>query len=178
MFPKAHAAAYVMNAFRIAYYKINYPLAYYAAMFSIRVTTFDYAIMARGRQVMEDYAESLREKEELSPKEDEMLKDMMIVREMYARGFSFHTLDLFKAKATRFTIVDGKLMPSINSIAGLGESVAVQIEEEAQKGPFLSKDDFRVRTKASGTIIDLLESLGILSGIPETNQISLFDMVM
>ena len=178
MFPKAHAAAYVMNAFRIAYYKINYPLAYYAAMFSIRVTTFDYAIMARGRKVMEDYAESLREKEALSPKEEEMLKDMMIVREMYARGFSFHTLDLFKAKATRFTIVDGKLMPSINSIAGLGESVAVQVEEEAQKGPFLSKDDFRVRTRASGTIIELLESLGILSGIPETNQISLFDMVM
>ncbi len=177
MFPKAHAAAYVMNAFRIAYYKINYPLAYYAAMFSIRVTTFDYAIMARGRQVMEDYASSLKEKEELSPKEEEMLKDMMIVREMYARGFSFHKLDLFKAKATRFTIIDGKLMPSINSVAGLGESVAVQIEEAAAKGPFLSRDDFRVRTRASATIIDLFESMGILSGIPKTNQISLFDMM-
>jgi DNA polymerase-3 subunit alpha (Gram-positive type) len=178
MFPKAHAAAYVMNAFRIAYYKINYPLAYYAAMFSIRVTTFDYVLMGRGREIFEANMKEIESKPEKTPKDEELLKDALIVREMYARGIEFHKLDLFRAKAKEFSIIDGKLMPSINSISGLGDAVAVQIEEAAKNGPFLSKDDFRVRTRASGTIIELLESLGILSGIPETNQISLFDMVM
>ena len=177
MFPKAHAAAYVMNAFRIAYYKINYPLAYYAAMFSIRVTTFDYAIMAQGREHMEEEARRIAAKSELSPKEEEMLKDMKIVREMYARGFSFHRLDLFKAQATRFSILDGKLMPSITSISGLGESVAISIEEAARKGPFLSRDDLRARTRLSSTLIDLMDSMGILGSLPESNQISLFDMM-
>ncbi len=177
MFPKAHAAAYVMNAFRIAYYKINYPLAYYAAMFSIRVTTFDYEIMAQGWEYMEEICAEVTKKEEKSPKEEEMLKDMMIVREMYARGFEFHRLDLYRAKATAFSILDGKLMPSINSIAGLGESVAAQIEEAAKAGPFLSKDDLKSRAKVSQTLVDLMDRLGILGDIPETNQISLFDLV-
>ena len=177
MFPKAHAAAYVMNAFRIAYYKINFPLAYYAAMFSIRVTTFDYAIMAQGRDHMEDEIKQIAAKTSLTPKEEEMLKDVKIVREMYARGFEFLPLDLYRAKARSFQIIDGKLMPSINSVAGLGDTQAEAVEAEAKKGKFLSKDDFRVRTKVSKTIIDALESLGVLDAMPETNQISLFDVV-
>ena len=104
MFPKAHAAAYVMNAFRIAYYKINYPLAYYAAMFSIRVTTFDYVIMAQGRAVMENHAAELEKKPDKSQKEEDMLKDMLIVREMYARGFEFMPSDIYKADAKKFLI--------------------------------------------------------------------------
>ncbi len=172
MFPKAHAAAYVMNAFRIAYYKINYPLAYYAAMFSIRVTTFDYGTMALGRNVLEEAARAIQEKEERSAKEEETLKDMMIVREMYGRGFTFHTLDLAKADALRFTVLDGKLMPSINSIQGLGETNAKAIAAEVKKGPFLSKEEFRTRTRSSTTITDLLETYGILGSLPETNQLS------
>ena len=132
MFPKAHAAAYVMNAFRIAYYKINYPLAYYAAMFSIRVTTFDYVLMGRGRDIFEANMKEIESKPEKTPKDEELLKDALIVREMYARGIEFHKLDLFRAKAKEFSIIDGKLMPSINSISGLGDAVAVQIEEAAE----------------------------------------------
>lgn len=176
MFPKAHAAAYVMMAFRIAYYKINFPLAYYAAFFSIRATSFNYSTMALGRDVLEYNMKELEKNPDRSNKEDETLKDMKIVREMYARGFSFWKMDLYKAKASKFSIIDGKLMPALNTIEGLGGTAADAVEAAAKNGPFLSKDDFRIRTKASKTVIDLLDSLGILGDIPETNQISLFDL--
>ena len=101
---------------------------------------------------------------------------MRIVREMYARGFEFLKLDLYRAKATKFQIIDGKIMPALNSIEGLGDTQAVAVEEAAKAGPFLSKDDFRVRTKVSKTIIDALTELDILSDVPESNQISLFDL--
>ena len=178
MFPKAHAAAYVMNAFRIAYYKINYPLAYYAAMFSIRAKTFDYEKMAQGREKLEYYSDLIRKNPSPSQKEQDEFDDMKLVREMYARGYEFMKLDLYRAKATRCQVIDGKIMPSLNSVAGMGDTQAVAVEAEAKKGPFLSKDDFRERTKVSKTIIDLLEELGVLGGIPETNQISLFDLSM
>ena len=176
MFPKAHAAAYVMMAFRIAYYKINFPRAYYAAFFSIRATSFNYSTMALGRDVLEYNMKELEKNPDRSNKEDETLKDMKIVREMYARGFSFWKMDLYKAKASKFSIIDGKLMPALNTIEGLGGTAADAVEAAAKNGPFLSKDDFRIRTKASKTVIDLLDSLGILGDIPETNQISLFDL--
>ncbi len=178
MFPKAHAAAYVMMAWRIAYCKVNYPLAYYAAFFSIRASGFSYEIMCQGRShletVMADYknrADSLTQKEQAS------MRDMKIVQEMYARGFEFVPIDLFAAHPRNFQIVDGKLMPSLNSIDGLGEKAADAIAEAAKDGPFLSKDDFRERSKASKSITDLLDSLGILGDLPESNQISLFDFM-
>ena len=177
MFPKAHAAAYVMNAFRIAYYKINYPLAYYAAMFSIRLKTFNYEHMCQGREKLDYYADQIKKEADPSAKEKEELDDMRLVREMYARGFSFHRLDLYRAHATRCSIIDGKIMPPLNSVGGLGDTQAIAVEEETKKGPFLSKDDFRERTKVSKTIIDLLEEMGVLKDIPESNQISLFDLV-
>ncbi len=176
MFPKAHAAAYVMNAFRIAYYKINYPLAYYAAFFSIRAKTFDYGHMCQGREVLEYYADEIRKNPNPSAKDQEEFDDMKLVREMYARGFKFKKLDLYQAGATRCKIIDGEIMPPLNSISGLGDTQAVAVEEEAKKGPFLSKDDFRERTRVSKTIIDQLEEYGILGDIPESNQISLFDL--
>ena len=103
---------------------------------------------------------------------------MKLVREMYARGYGFCRLDLYTAKATRCRIIDGKIMPALNSVSGLGDTQAMAIEAEAKKGKFLSKDDFRERTKVSKTIIDLLEELGVLGGIPESNQISLFDLAL
>ncbi len=178
MFPKAHAAAYVMMAWRIAYCKINYPLAYYAAYFSIRASAFSYELMCQGRQhleiVMADYK---RRADTLSKKEQDSFKDMKIVQEMYARGFDFVPIDIFSAHSRNFQIVGDKLMPSLNSIDGLGEKAADAIVEAAKDGPFLSKDDFRQRTKVSKTIIDLMDELHLLGDLPESNQISLFDFV-
>lgn len=179
MFPKAHAAAYVMMAWRIAYCKVNYPLAYYASYFSIRASAFSYEIMCLGQKhlenVMADYA---RRKDTLSKKEQDTAKDMKIVQEMYARGFEFTPIDIFSAQSRSFQIVEGKLMPSLNSIDGLGEKAADAIVEAAKDGPFLSKDDFRMRTKASKTVVDLMDSLNLLGNLPESNQISLFDFAM
>ena len=176
MFPKAHAAAYVMMAWRIAYCKVFYPLAYYAAFFSIRASAFSYEIMCLGREKLEYHlADYKKRADTLSKKEQDTLRDMRIVQEMYARGFDFLPLDIYTAKARHFQVVGDKLMPSINSIDGLGEKAADSIEEAAKDGKFLSKEDFRNRTKVSKTICDLMEELGILKGLPESNQLSLFD---
>ena len=176
MFPKAHAAAYVMMAWRIAYCKVYHPLAYYAAYFSIRASAFSYEIMCQGQKhleaIMADYK---RRSDSLSKKEQDTMKDMKIVQEMYARGFDFIPLDIFQAHSRNFQIVGDKIMPSLNSIEGLGEKAADAVMEAAKDGPFLSKDDFRVRTKVSKTVIDLMDSLHLLGDLPETNQISLFD---
>lgn len=179
MFPKAHAAAYVMMAWRIAYCKINYPLAYYAAFFSIRAKAFSYEKMCLGRDHLEDVIREIKAKgDDASKAEEDALKDMKIVQEMYARGFEFAPIDIFKAHSRNFSIVDGKIMPSINSIDGLGEKAADAIMEAAKDGPFISKDDFRQRTKVSKTAIDKMSEMGLLGDLPETNQISLFDMMM
>ena len=176
MFPKAHAAAYVMMAWRIAYCKIFYPLAYYAAFFSIRATSFSYELMCQGKEKLEYFmADYERRKDTLTKKEQDTVKDMKIVQEMYARGFEFVPLDLFHAQAHAFQIMDGKLMPSLDSIEGLGDKAAEAVVEAAKDGKFLSKDDFRQRTKVSKSVIDLMGDLGILGNLPESNQLSLFD---
>lgn len=178
MFPKAHAAAYVMMAWRIAYCKVNYPLAYYAAYFSIRASGFSYEIMCQGQKHLEDtMADYKRRSDTLSKKEQDVAKDMRIVQEMYARGFLFEKIDIFRAESRLFQVIDNKIMPSLNSIEGLGEKAADAIVEAAKEGPFLSKDDFRIRTKASKTVIDLMSELNLLGDLPETNQLSLFDMM-
>ena len=177
MFPKAHAAAYVMMAWRIAWCKVFYPLAYYAAFFSIRATSFNYELMCQGKERLEHHMhEYERRKDELSKKEQDTYKDMRIVQEMYARGFEFLPIDLYRAKAHHFQIIDDKLMPSISTIDGLGDKAADAVVEAAKDGKFLSRDDFRQRTKVSKTVIDKMVELGILSDLPESNQLSLFDL--
>ena len=176
MFPKAHAAAYVMMAWRIAYCKVFYPLAYYAAFFSIRATGFSYELMCQGREKLEYFMRDYeKRKDELSKKEQDTYRDMRIVQEMYARGYEFLPLDLYRAQAQRFQIIDGKLMPALGTIEGLGGKAADAVVEAAKDGPFLSKDDFRQRTKVSKTVIDLMGDLGIFGDLPESNQLSLFD---
>ena len=176
MFPKAHAAAYVMMAYRIAWYKIYQPLAYYAAYFSIRATSFSYELMCMGKERLEFYMSEIRKKgDAASKKEQDTIKDMKIVQEMYARGFEFEPIDLYTAKAHRFQIVNGKLMPALDTIDGLGDKAADAVVEAAKNGKFLSKDDFRDRTKVSKTVIDLMDDLHLFGDIPQSNQMSLFD---
>ena len=177
MFPKAHAAAYVMMAYRIAYCKINYPLAYYGAYFGIRADAFSYEIMCQGKEVLQKYIDDYNKRSNsLSKKEQDTMKDMHIVQEMYARGYEFMPIDIYRAKATKFQIIDGKLMPPFVSIDGMGEKAAEAVEEAAKDGPYLSRDDFRQRTKASKTVIDYMAELGLLGDLPESNQLSLFDL--
>ncbi|MGN0481809.1 MAG: PolC-type DNA polymerase III, partial [Lachnospiraceae bacterium] len=180
MFPKAHAAAYVMMAWRIAWCKVFYPLAYYTAYFSIRASAFSYSLMCMGKAKLEQHLEDYKQRNKqklLSPKEEDTLKDMRIVQEMYARGFEFMPIDLFKVSARNFQIIDGKIMPSLTSIDGLGESAAETIEIAAANGPFTSKDDFKRRAKVGQTVTDLLSSLGILGNLPESDQLSIFDIL-
>ena len=177
MFPKAHAAAYVMMAYRIAYCKINYPLAYYGAYFGIRADAFSYEIMCQGKEKLQYYINDYtRRSASLSKKEQDTMKDMRIVQEMYARGYEFLPLDIYRAKAAKFQIIDGKLMPPFSSIDGMGEKAAEAMEESAKDGPYLSRDDFRQRTKASKSVIDYMGELGLLGELPESNQLSLFDL--
>ena len=176
MFPKAHAAAYVMMAWRIAYCKVFYPLAYYAAFFSIRASAFSYEIMCQGRDKLEYFlADYKKRADTLSKKEQDTLRDMRIVQEMYARGFTFTPIDIYKAKAKDFQIIDGKLMPSLSSIDGMGDKAAEGVVDAVKDGVFLSREDFCNRTKVSKTICDLMGDLGLLGDLPQSNQLSLFD---
>ncbi len=176
MFPKAHAAAYVMMAYRIAYCKINYPLAYYGAYFGIRANAFSYEIMCQGKDKLNYYMKDYKKRmDSLTNKEQDVLKDMKIVQEMYARGYEFLPLDIYKAKATKFQIIDGKLMPPLSSIEGMGDKAAEAVEDASKDGPYLSLDDFRQRTKVSKTTIDLMADLGLFGNLPQSNQLSLFD---
>ena len=178
MFPKAHAAAYVMMAWRIAWCKVFRPLAYYAAYFSIRATAFSYEIMCKGKDFLEHKLGEYRDRmDTLSAKEKDQYKDMRIVQEMYARGFEFTPIDIYKAKATRFQIVDGKIMPSFASIEGLGGNAAEGLEIAASKGEFLSQEDLRERSKITSTAVDKLAELGLISDLTKSNQISLFDFM-
>ncbi len=181
MFPKAHAAAYVMMAYRIAYFKVFYPLAYYAAYFSIRAKAFSYETMCQGKEKLEYFMNEYEKKQKdgtIANKEEDALGDMRIVQEMYARGFLFEKIDIYRAHANRFQIIDGKLMPALNTIDGLGDNSAIAVVEAVKDGPFLSKDDFRQRTKVSQTNIDLMSDLGLFGDLPDSNQLSLFDLVM
>ena len=180
MFPKAHAAAYVMMAWRVAYCKVFYPLAYYCAYYSIRANAFDYEKMAMGRERLEYYINDYKAKKAdgtISNVEDDELKDMRIVQEMYARGFEFVPIDIYKAKARSFQIIDGKIMPSFKVISKVGESAGESIEIAARDGEFLSKDDLRQRAKIGQTVIEKLGELGLLDGMAESNQLSLFDVI-
>lgn len=176
MFPKAHAVAYVMMGFRIAWFKIHYPLAYYASYFSVRATAFDYELMCQGKEILEHHIKIYKSNPNLTKKEQDTLKDMKIVQEMYARGYEFLPLDIYKSHATKFLIVEGKLLPPFSCVEGMGGIAAEALAEAAKKGRFISKDDIKQRAKVSATTLDTMGGLGILGDLPESNQMSIFDL--
>ena len=133
--------------------------------------------MCRGRENLEMHLKLYRQNgDNLTDKEKVTLRDMRIVQEMYARGFDFVPIDIYKAKARDFQIIDGKLMPSLSSIDGLGEKAAEAVVDAVKDGPFLSREDFSNRTKVNGTICSLMADLGLLKDLPQSNQLSLFDL--
>ena len=178
MFPKAHAAAYVMMAWRIAYFKVNYPLQYYAAFFSIRASAFSYEMMCFGKEKVLYHINMIQsiDKNKRTAKDEDKLKDLKLVLEMYARGFEFMPIDIYVADDIRFQVIDGKIMPSLASIEGMGEKAAKQLKDAACKGKFISKEDLQAHSKIGKSAIDKLSELGILDGMPDTNQLT-FDFV-
>ncbi|MBP5652511.1 MAG: PolC-type DNA polymerase III, partial [Lachnospiraceae bacterium] len=165
MFPKAHACAYMMMAFRIAYFKIYYPLAYYAAYFSIRAADFDYAKMCKGKEHLIECMKALKRKKAegtISAKEEGEYDDMRSVLEFYARGLKFTPINIYTAKARHFQIVDGMLMPSLSSIAGLGEKVAEQICDVAARTKFTSREDFKKRCNVGDTVLQTMKEMNLL----------------
>ena len=180
MFPKAHAVAYVMMGIRIAWFKIHEPLAYYAAFFTIRATAFDYGLMCQGKEAIDNHIKAYKANPNLSKKEQDTLRDMKIVQEFYARGFEFLKIDLYQSDAIKFQVVEGKLLPPFSVIEGMGgiaaEALAVAAHAETERGEkFLSKDDIRQKAKVSQTVLDTMAELGLLGGLPESNQLSIFD---
>ena len=173
MFPKAHAVAYVMMGWRVAYFKVYHPLAYYAAFFSIRAKAFSYETMCQGRERLDRELEKIQklEKFEKTAKDDDSIRDMRIVQEMYARGLEFMPIDVYRADDRYFQVIDGKIMPSFSSIDGMGDTAAAQLKEAAKDGIFLSQEELKNRAKISGSVVDKMAELGILGDMPKTGQL-------
>ena len=177
MFPKAHAAAYVTNAFRIAWFKVHIPLAYYAAYYSIRAKAFDAQWMIFGKEKAKNKMKEIEiknQKKEATKAELDMYDDLEIVLEMYERGFEFLPVDLYESDSTKFKIQDNKLRPPLNSIPGFGTVAAQGIVEARKDGKFMSIDDLKIRAKIGTSGADLLKSFGCLEGMSQSNQMSLF----
>ncbi|MDR0690848.1 MAG: PolC-type DNA polymerase III [Streptococcaceae bacterium] len=176
MFPKAHAAAYVLMALRVAYFKVHFPILYYCAYFSIRATDFDLAAMAGGLSAIKARMQKIRDKGlETSNKEKNLMTVFELCNEMLERGLHFSKIDLYKSEAENFIIDGDTLIPPFRAMDSLGENVAKQIVEARSEGGFLSKDDLRMRAGVSKTLIEKMSEQGILDGLPEENQLSLFD---
>ncbi|MEG0296015.1 MAG: PolC-type DNA polymerase III [Clostridium sp.] len=175
MFPKGHAVAYVMMAVRIAYFKVHYPLAYYATYFTVRADDFDADLICKGEAAMEATLEELYELgNKASVKDKGMITVLELSFEMSVRGFKFLKVDIYKSEATKFIIEGNALRPPINALQGVGENAAKSIVEARKDGEFISKEDLRNRSKVSKTVIETLDNHGCLEGMSDTNQLSLF----
>ena len=178
MFPKAHAVAYVMMGWRIAYFKLYYPLEYYAAYFSVRADSFSYELMCFGKEKLEHIMNQMLSREDLlSKKEEDLLKDMRIVHEMYVRGFEFMPIDIHKVQANNFIIIDGKIMPALTSIQGLGEKAAECIVEAMKSGGTTYIDELKRKAGLGDNMVHTLDELGIFGDMPKSSQLSLFDLL-
>ena len=177
MFPKAHAAAYVLMAVRIAYFKVHHPLYYYAAYFTIRASDFDLITMIKDKESIKNTVKDMYSRYmDLGKKEKDVLTVLEIMNEMAHRGFKMQPISLEKSQAFDFIIEDDTLIPPFIAVPGLGENVAKRIVEAREDGPFLSKEDLNKKAGLSQKIIEYLDDLGSLPDLPDKAQLSIFDM--
>ena len=176
MFPKAHAAAYVTNAFRIAWFKVHKPAAYYTSFFTIRADEFDSDIMCYGKEKVKNKMKEIElQGNSATTKDKNMYAILELVLEMYERGINFLPIDLYKSHATKFIMEsETEIRPPLNSIPGLGTVAAEGIDEAKKEGKFMSIDDMKIRSKIGKSVIELLEKVGCLKGMSQSNQMSLF----
>ena len=175
MFPKAHAAAYVISALRLAWYKVYKPLAFYCAYFTARPGDVDILTLLKGKDAVRRLLNEIKAKgREASNKEQAVYENMLIMNEMLQRGIEVLPLDLKKSHAVKYLVEDGKMRPPFGALNGVGDTAAWAIYETAQKGDFISKEDFRIESGISKTILEQLDDVGVLKGIPDSNQLSLF----
>ena len=178
MFPRAHAAAYILMALRIAYFKVYLPLVYYAAYFSVRADDFDIVSMCRGKEGIKSAMKEINDKGmEASTKEKNLLTVLELANEMAERGFEFKMVDLDKSDSSEWLIDGNTLIAPFDSVPGLGLNVAKQIVAAREDRPFLSKEDLAKRGKVSKTLIDFMTENNVLADLPDENQLSLFDMM-
>lgn len=179
MFPKAHAVAYVMMSFRIAWYKVYYPEAFYATYFSMKVDDFDAQLMIQGMDTILERVKQLEAQgNEMTAKEKNLLIVLEVALEMFSRGIKILPVDLYESRAEQFLVGNELIRPPLSSLQGLGQNVAKRIVEERDKGEFLSLEDLRQRTGASKTVIETLQNHGACQHLPETNQLSLFNLAV
>ena len=176
MFPKAHAVAYVMMSFRLAYYKVHYPEAFYATYFTMKAEDFDADLIVKGLDVIRNKMEELTSMgNDATAKEKNMLTVLEVAYEMYARGIEILPVDIYESDAKEFKVVgENKILPPMIALQGVGENAAIHIQKERENGEFISKEDLRKRTKISKTVIETLTNHGSLANMSDKNQLSLF----
>jgi len=177
MFPKAHAVAYVLMSFRIAYFKVHYPLAFYCSYFSVAADDFDVDLMANGIDVVRSHMKRISENPNASAKDQSVYIILEICYEMYKRGFEFLPIDLYESDSTKFRIIDGKILPPFRALSGLGENAANAIKAAREERPFETVEDLQRRAGISKTVIEMFRERGVLKGLPESNQTDLFDLL-
>lgn len=178
MFPKAHAAAYVLMALRIAYFKVYYPLIYYSAYFSVRADDFDLVAMANGKESVKARMKEINEKgNDASAKEKNLLTVLELANEMLERGFEFKMVDIKRSDASDWLIEGNTLLAPFSAIPGLGLNVAKQIVAAREEREFISKQDLKERGKVSQSLVDFMTENHVLDGLSDENQLSLFDML-
>jgi DNA polymerase-3 subunit alpha (Gram-positive type) len=175
MFPKAHAAAYVIAALRLGWYKIYKPLEYYAAHFSVKGGDFDASVATNGIDAVRAKMKEIELKgREATQKENDIFETLEIVREMYARNIKILPVDVYKSDAVKFLVENGMLRPPLTSLKGLGEAVARSIVAERAKEKFVSIDDLQTRGGASKTVVEILQTCGAIENLPKTSQMTFF----